>query len=607
MDDALLFSYNRELEALRGLAREFADAHPKIAGRLRLSGDKVDDPHVERLLEGVAFLTARTHQRLDDELPELTDALLGVLYPNYLRPTPSAAIAQFGCKPDLRVPVVVPAGTMLETEPVAGEPIRYRTVYPATLWPIEVESARLSGLPLTAPANPAAPGARASLRVVLRLTDPEATFAELETDELRFFLRGPSEQTLPLYELLCAHTVGLALADGPNDDRPTLLPAASLRPVGFAPEEALCPWPARSFSGFRLLTEYFALPEKFLFVDIAGLGARTLVQDSGRLELFIYFDQAAPALERSVRAETLALGCTPIVNLFPRRCEPVEVDGARVEYPLVPDYQSPRAYEVWSVEQVREIADDGSSAPLLPFYRNVGALHAGEAPAGFYATARRDSPGAAGGSEVLLAPFYPELDVNRPADKVLSVDALCTNRELPAQLPFGGDQPRLFAQDGLSSVSRIACLTAPTPSWRPPLHEPRSWRLISHLSLGHLSIVGGQEAAGTLREALRLYDVRDTAETRAAIAALVDVRSSDATARVPGARRGSFCRGLDVTLTFEKDAWESGGLFLLATVLERFLALHATVNSFVRTEVMLRGRPGPVVRYPPRAGAQALL
>jgi type VI secretion system protein ImpG len=197
--------------------------------------------------------------------------------------------------------------------------------------------------------------------------------------------------------------------------------------------------------------------------------------------------------------------------------------------------------------------------------------------------------------------------VDRPADAVLSVDALCTNRDLPAELPWGGGEPRLRLSQGISAVTALTCLTAPTPTLRAKLREHRPWRLISHLSLGHLSIVGGEGAADSLREVLRLYDLRDTPESRATIDSLLSVQSRQAVARVPGARQGSFCRGLDVTLAFEARAWESAGLFLVAAVLERFLALHATVNSFVRTSVVLQGRKGAVFRAPPRAGARVLL
>ena len=216
MSDALLPYYNRELNAIRALAAEFAQAHPKIAGRLRLSEDSVDDPHVARLLEGVAFLAARVHHRLDDEFPELTDALLGVLYPHYLAPVPSSAIVQFGCKADLKVPCQIPADLALDTEPVRGETCRFRTVYPATLWPVDIESVRLSGLPLAAPANPRAAGAVSVLRIGLKCASAEATLTALGLDRLRVFLRAGSNISLPLYELLCRNVVGVALAEGPE-------------------------------------------------------------------------------------------------------------------------------------------------------------------------------------------------------------------------------------------------------------------------------------------------------------------------------------------------------------------------------------------------------
>src|SRR5690242_14694867 len=259
MSDALLPYYDRELHAIRQLAAEFAAANPKTAGRLRLTGDAVDDPHVERLLEGAAFLAARVHHRLDDEFPELTDALLSVLYPHYLLPIPSAAIAQFTCRAQSAT-VRLASGLSLDTEPVRGEPCRFRTAFPLTVWPIEVDSVRISGLPFAAPANSLASGARSVLRIGIRSTDPGLSLAQLGVDRLQFFLRGPASVTFPLYQLLCTHAVSVAYANGPADPNPAILPARVIEPAGFAPDEALLPWPARSFSGFRLLAEYFCLP-----------------------------------------------------------------------------------------------------------------------------------------------------------------------------------------------------------------------------------------------------------------------------------------------------------------------------------------------------------
>lgn len=603
MIDRLVPYYDRELDALRNLGDAFATAHPAAAGGLRLSRDVTDDPHVERLLEATAFLTARVQQRLDDEYPEFSDALLDLLYPHYLAPVPSSSIVRFASRPELRVPLVVAAGTELVTDLIGSESCRFRTTQDVQLWPIEVEAVRLSGLPLPAPNNPQASRARSVLRISLRLADPAARFFEFDLARLRFFLQGPAGQGSRLYEMLCGHVLGIALADGPNDDRPTLLPPSAITPVGFAPDEALYPWIARAFTGFRLLTEYFALPEKFLFVDIGGLDARMLVQESDHLDIFVYFDCSLPDLERLVDTQSMAIGCTPVVNLFRRACEPIRLDGRSTEYLVMPEARRPEAFEVWSVDGVREIADDGSARSWAPFYHH----RLRNDPVGTYLTARRDSVGPHGGTDLFLLPVEKVPSAKGSTDAVLSVDALCTNRDLPAKLPFGGGQPALHLAEGIGSIASITCLMPFVMTGRPSLREGRSRQLISQLALGHLSLVDGGDAASALREILALYDFRRTGATWAAIEGLVDVRARDATARVPGARTGSFVRGLDVELRFDPASWETAGLFVLATVLDRFLALHATINAFVRTRASLVGRPDPVARFSARAGMRPLL
>jgi type VI secretion system protein ImpG len=603
MSDALLPYYNRELNAIRRLAAEFAEANPKIAGRLRLSADAVDDPHVARLLEGVAFLAARVHHRLDDEFPELTDALLGVLYPHYAAPFPSAAIAQFRVQPDLAMPFRLPRDTLVETEAVRGETCRFRTTQPLTLWPVEVETVRLSGLPLAAPANPLATGAVAVLRIGLRCASPQASFAQLGVNRLRFFLRSAANVALPLYELMCGHTLAVAFADGPADPAPVIASAAAVEPAGFADEEALLPWPRRSFSGFRLLSEYFAFPDKFLFVDIGAMEGT----GGNRMEIFLYLDRAVPELERAVNNDALALGCTPVVNLFAQRCEPIRLTHTETEYRVVPDSRRPAAIEVWQVERVRGTRADGSTRPWQPFYRLTHTDLESDAPGAFYYPMRRAAPAPLKGSEVWLGLNDPALDPLAPADSVLSVDATCLNRDLPGELPFGGGHPALRLTEGGAAVTAVSCLTAPTTTLRQPLREWRFWHLISQLSLGHLSVVGGAEGANALKEVLRLYDLRGSAETRAAIEALLAVSAKPGAARMPGARVGAFCRGLDVVLEFDQRAWQAGGLYLLAAVLDRFLALHVTVNSFVRTSAVLRGRVGREAAWPARPGSRVLL
>ncbi len=607
MADQLLPYFNQELVAIRRLAAEFATTHPKIAGRLRLSPDAVDDPHVARLLDGVAFLSARAQQRLDDEFPELTDTLLNILYPHYLAPFPSCAIVQFAAKPDLQAMMEIPAGFALETEAVRGQSCRFRTTSNLQIWPVALDSARLMGLPFTAPANPAVTGAKAVLRLVLTTLSPDGKFSGIGIDKLRLFLRGSPATSLPLFEMLAGHTLGIALADSPNDPNPVLLPKTALSQVGFDPSEALLPWPARSFSGFRLLSEYFAFPQKFMFLDINGLEAKAAVTSGNKLEIFVYLDRTTGELERAVNAEVFALGCTPIVNLFQQRCEPIHLDHTVSEYRVLPDARRSGVMEVWNITSVTEVKADASTQPWRPFYRLAQGVDDNQQDGGLYYETRRPALASLGGTDTFLAPYDPAFDPTVKSDSVLSVETLCLNRDLPSELPFGGGHPRLTALKPNSGIASISCLTPPTPTLRQELRARGAWRLISHLSLAHLSVTGGAQGAAALKEVMRLYDLRDTAETRMALDALLAVRAAPGTARVQNSRLGAFCRGLDVTLEFEPRAFQGSGLFLLSSVLERFLALHASINSFVRTTVTLRGKTDPEARFPARAGTRTLL
>ena len=626
MSDDLLRQFEAEYAALTRLAGEFAEANPGAAARLRLSPGGVDDPHVERLLEGVAFLGARVRQRLDDEFPELTDALLGVLYPHFLAPFPSCLMAQLAPRKGLRGAATLPRETLVQTDPVDGVPCRFRTSAEVTLWPIEIEAVRLVGLPLPYLPEPlargAAKGATGMLRITLRCSDAAMTFETLGLDRLRLHLRGARPVMHGLYELLCGHVLAVAFADSAADTSPVVQPASVVQPAGFAAEDALLPWPAQGFAGFRLLSEYFTFPDKFLAIDILRIDSKTLAGAGRTLEIFLYLDHLPAQLERAVDASAFALGCVPLVNLFPHRCEPVEVDWTRAEYRVDPDLSRPATLEVWSIERVRELRLDGSERPWRPFFRMVhGDSDAGR-PGGSYLPLRRQAAAGLAGSDVVLAIDDPDFDAGRPARARLSVDALCTNRDLPRLLPRGIDAPGggrdrpqpsvagrlvLRLEQGSAAVEAIVPLSAPTDTRRPPPRGQRFWRLISHLSLSHLSVVGGADGAGVLREVLRLYDLRDDSDTRAMIAALTAVSAAPGTARLPGARIGSFCRGLDVRLSFDAQVWQSSGLYLLASVLERFLALHGTVNGFVRCTALLAGRTDPVARWPARAGTRALL
>lgn len=605
MTDDLLPYYNRELGYLRQMAEEFAEAHPKIAKHLRLSGDAIDDPHIARLIESVAFLNARTASKLDDEFPELSSTLLDVLYPHYLAPIPSMAIVQFRPSAEITGPQLIPVDTEIDSEAVDGESCCFRTRYPVTLLPITLFQGELTGRPVAAPANSKAVGAMSALKLALRCIPDGVTFSQLRPDTLRFFLRGQPSQMYPLQQLILNNTISVALADGPDDPEPVILPPSAVRPVGLDPDEALLPYPDQSLIAYRLLTEFFVFPEKFLFIDI---DVREKVSTSAGRDLYIYlyFDSANVTLERSVSKDMFALGCTPIINLFRQRAEPVLVSHNRFEYRVIPDARRQRALEVHSVLSVTQTDASGGQRPITPLYaRRSGADIQSD---GYWSSSRRKGAGD-DGTEVYLSFTNPRVAFARE-DWVVSVDTLCSNRDLPTKLPYGGGHPLLSIRDG-ANLGNIACISPLTRPLRLKNADSYHWRLISHLTLNHLSLLG-EQGPETFREILRLYDFHQSPETIRMIEGVSALIARRGVARAPSQPgevpwSDAVIRGVDISIELDPANFVGNGIFLFAMVLDCFFGLFASINSFTRLTATMKGQPGTLRTWPARAGHRQIL
>jgi type VI secretion system protein ImpG len=601
--EELLPYYERELAFVRQLGAEFARKYPRIASRLLLEGDRSEDPLVERLIQAFAFVAGRIHHKLDDDFPELTESLLSVLYPHHLAPVPSMSIVEFVLDPargKFERAHVLRAGSVVYTKPVGGAPCRFRTCYPVELWPMRVKSVQLTGADrLSPPAQ-----APAVLRLGLECAG-DAKFSELAPGRLRFYLHGEGPLVHALYERLFNNVVGLrtvpvAPARGAGVD----LPPDSLRPVGFGLDEGMLPYTRRSFLGYRLIQEYFAFPEKFLFVDLHGLEGRAVAGVGRELEVLIFLDHM-PELGQPLRPDNFRLHCAPIVNLFEQIAEPIRVTHAQTEYRIVPEVGRADALEVHTVESVVGTSpDQPEPVHYRPFFSFKHAVARDEQRTFWYA-ARRPSPRRGdNGTEVFLSLVDLDFSPAVPATETLTLHVTCTNRDLPAKLPFGGDRGD-FELEGAAPIAHIRCLTKPTATLRPSLGRGAQWRLLSHLSLNYLSVAeGGRDA---LHEILRLYDTGDSPVTRQQIAGIMDVRSRRVVRRPSGMAWNGFCRGLEIELRLDEEQYVGGGVFLLGSVLERFFGLYATINSFTETVVTTKQRTEPLKRWPPRAGDRILL
>jgi len=610
-DDLLLY-YERELRFLRDMGAEFAEKYPKIAQRLVIEQDKCEDPHVERMLEAFAFLSARVHLKIDDEFPEITEALLTVLYPHYLRPIPSMSIAEFDLDPaqgKLAGGLAIPKGSVLYSPPVNGIPCKYRTSYDTTLWPLRLVDAQWRTPDRFQP--PLKTECVAALRLEIRCF-PEMTFDKMEMRALRFHLNGEGALVHSLYELLCANCVHIVIRDPASGSRvkPLWLEPGKLRAVGFEENEGALPYPLRSFLGYRLLQEYFTFPDKFFFFELSGLEqlAQTGFKDRAEILFLISrFERTdrQQALEIGVSEKTVRLNCTPIVNLFQQTAEPILLSHTVYEYPIVPDVSRQDAMEVFSVDEVVSVEPAShETVEFEPFYSFRHATRRDHKQT-FWHAARR--PSTRNNSEAIDA-YLSLVDMSgkpvRPNVDTVTVRLTCTNGDLPSRLPFGSERGDLDLE-GAAPIKRILMLKKPTGTIRPPTGRNALWRLISHLSLNYLSLV--EDGRDSLQQILRLYNFTDSAFIQKQIEGITRLESGRHFARVISEHGVSFARGTRVKLELDEEQFVGGGVYLFASVLEHFLALYVSLNSFSQLVVSTVQRREVLEQWPPRAGHKILM
>jgi len=602
--DELIEYYQRELAFLRNNAGAFADAHPKIASRLRMTRESLEDPHVGRLIEAVAFLNARLRHKLDDDYSELSDALLLTVYPHLLQPLPSLMITRLEPGPDLDKPTVVPAGTELLTEEVDGEPCRYRLSSDVTLLPLKLTGASMIGPPFEGPAVGMG-AARGLLRLTLETTRPEIPFSALELDSLRLLIKSDARRAQILLEQLGANLLGVAVAQNPADPRAVLLEPSAVRLLGLSEDDLLLPQRETDRRSYALLQEHFAYPNKHLFFEVSGLSRRTLDLAGNQLELFFYFDRLSPELERVIRPDDFELFAAPAVNLFAMDAEPIHLDHADLEYRVVPSAQREDAIEVQAVEAVVLQTAAGERIPVPSLY----SLEPGSPQLGshFHAVSRRSSFSPGGGDDVFLSIADLHGELLTYDSVVIHTRILATNRDLPTRLPFGGGRPHLTVAGTINGLAGASALMKPTATRRPARRKAANWKLIGQLSLNYLSFVGGPAGAKALREVLALYDVAETAESAHLRERLVGISSAPGVARLRLRGHAALSSGIDVTLEIDDDRLSGSGAFLLCGVIERFLAGICAMNSFVRVSARLQGESELWKTWRPRIGDRQLV
>jgi type VI secretion system protein ImpG len=580
--------YQDELSYLREMGQEFSREYPKLAPFLASAGL---DPDVERLLEGFAFLSGRLRQKLDDELPELTHTLMNLLWPHYLRPLPAMSVVQFD--PHLNVlseGKQVARGVEVDSLPVDGTTCRFRTCYDVRVYPLRVDSVQQQRVP-----------GGSTLRVVFTL-DSGASFDQLGLDTLRLFLHGDPFASSSLYLWIFRYLKRAWVRAGAEREGAHAfdLPPGAIRPVGFEEEHGLLPYPKNAFLGYRLLQEYFTLPEKFLFVDVGGLERLAGAPMADRFELNLELSRPLPEQVR-LKPNNLRLHCTPVINLFERDADPIRLDQRKVEYRVRPSGLNANHYEIYSIERVEGwLQGTGRKRQYHPFESFDHVAEEGGRPI-FYR--QRVRPAVVGrGVDTYVSFVTTGERFAMPGTETISLELVCSNRNLPEKLRPGdigsptGNSPE-FAD--------FQNITAVTPSLPPPLEAGLHWQLISNMALSYVSLTDLE----ALRVLLTSYDFRAFYDRQAErvqqlrMEGIADVE----VATVDLLYRGLPVRGLRTRMGMRESKFAGeGDMYLFASVLNEFFALYASINSF--HELSVRGMEGgEVYEWPPRIGQQPLL
>lgn len=599
--EELLHYYTNELTYLRKMGAEFAKRYPKVAGRLEFGAGMSPDPHVERLLESFAFLTARIQNQVEREFPEFTTALLEILYPSYVSPVPSMAIAKFDVdyeQGQITTGHVLESQTPLFAETEDGLTCRFRTCYPVTLWPLEVVSA---GFESTAQFDflDAIGDVASVLRI--RLNCHGVPLRDLELNRIRFFLNGDQILVNRLYELLFAHVTDVAVLSE-DGQSPFFLSRSALQLVGFNSEESVLPQTPQAYPGYRILQEYFTFPEQFLFVDIDIID-QALERSGNTLDLLFMLDQR-PVGNMVVDRGTFCLGCTPIINLFPKTAEPIRVDQRSSEYRLNPDMRRERTTEIHSILSVTSSSNpDDEVTQYVPFYSYRHNWDGAEPHAFWHARRTAANRDGITGTDVHLTFLDLHANPTQPPVQTIYVHSLCTNRELATHLSVGA---RLQIEESAPLLG-ISCITKPTPAIQPTLGGATQWQVISQLSLNHLSFTDGPGSLQALKEILNLSSMSERLSAQQQISGIKHMATQQIVRYVGQEAWKGMCRGTEISLTLDEELYVGSSAFLFGAVLQRFFAMYTSINSFTQLVVRSTKRERIWKRWPPMAGEQTVL
>ena len=595
--------FQREMAYLRHEGTQFAEHYPKVARRLDFSNVESADPHVERLLQSFAFLTARLQKDVDDLFPRISNALLETLYPQFIAPLPSSTIAKMDLadvKGKLTSRFKVAKGTEFFAHALEGGICRFQTTCDVDLYPLIVNTIDLvSTLDL-----PKELGAFTHHRVLrINMTSLAGSITDINLQNMRFHIAGDPIIQNKIYEALFLSESKCAVSFGPLLHPTRMIPAQEnlISPVGFAPEEAMLPYPDHGHPGYRLLQEYFAYPQKFMFLDVNGA---TFKSEQKELTLYIELADEVGLEAKDISNQILQLGCVPLINLFHKISEPLRIDHKRLEYRLTADQRREETTEIHSIKRILGVYEGQRDPYSLAPYFSYKHTEFTQDQSKFWHSRRKSSQSLKGlGNDLFVSFVDYDFNPTVPGTQSVYAELLCTNRFMAANMPAQTE----LQSDASLPTTKIYCLDRPTQQKYPNRETASQWRLISHLALGHLSLTDSKVSINMLRELIQHYGDFGEGQIIPELTIIQDFQAERAMQRIGYEAWRGFVQGTRFELTFVEGTSRDTSELLFGNILNHVLPQFASTNSFTQLAIKKKNLKGIWKEWVPRSGNKALI
>lgn len=587
--DELLKYYHQELTYLRNKGGEFSERYPSVAGYLELGPDGSKDPHVERLIESVAFLTARMQRDIQKKFPEYTHQILGSLYPHLVTPVPSISLVKLEAdvtKISSSEGAVVPKNTSLFLNDTDGNTCFFKTCYETRLWPITVEAVRvldLEDIGISSLAHPTSKG------LGIRLRSHGIPFNKLKLKHLDFFLQGEQSFVHKIYDAVMAQATKMYILKD-DEDKISSAPSGRFNTVGLDVAQQLFPMPGNSHPAYGVLMDYFAFQKKFHYLSFWDI-------DFSHIEFEC--EIILPLSDESIRdlhPQNICLGVVPIINLFEKSTEPLKLDYTAIKYKLTPDLRKESTTEIYTIQKVILIDDQtGETKVISPYFANKQWNKANYSNLSWH---MEREPSRFGGFDIYLSFMDQNFDPKILTTATIYAETMCTNRQMASDIPVGS---MLNSSIDLP-VKGMQIIAHPTPPKMLAREEAAYWNLVAHLNLNHLSLtsLGGEG----LKNLLRLYS---NAEDNTLIDGIIDVEQHLVTRRLTTDAWKGFIQGVEIILTLDQRNFEGHSPLIFGAVVRQFLALYTSINSFVELKLKWKHTGKIWKEWIPLSGRQQLL